>query len=683
MVRTGVRPDDYSFPFVLKTCTDTFEARKGLEVHGSVVKLGFDSDVFVGNTLLLFYGNCGALMEAERVFDEMPEKDLVSWNTMIGAFSTNGRCTEVLDLFGEMSRSGLRPNVVSVVSVLPVCADVEDEMIASEIHSYIVKVGLDFQVTVGNALIDAYGKCGNVDALKQAFGEMVEKNSVSWNAIITSFGYNGRYKAALDVFKLMIDEGLKPDSITVSSFLPTLVELELFKGGREVHGYSIRMGLESDIFIANSLIDMYAKSGKSTEASNVFYKLDSKNVVSWNAMVANFAKNKLALSALEFVRQMQDYDELPNSVTFTNVLPACARMGLVRPGKEIHAKSIRIGCAFDLFVSNALTDMYAKSGQLKLAQNVFNISLRDEVSYNILITGYSQTSDCSKSLNLFSQMQLMDLKLDIVSFVGALSACANLPAIKQGKEIHGFLLRKLLHTHLFVSNSLLDFYTKCGRIELARILFNRMTNKDVASWNTMILGYGMLGQLDTAIDLFENMRRDDVEYDSVSFIAVLSVCGHGGLLEKGRKYFDELKARGIKPTHMHYACMVDLLGRAGLVEEAAELIKGLPIIPDANIWGALLGACRIYGNLELATWAAEHLFELKPDHSGYYALLSNMYAETGRWDDANRIRELMKSRGVKKSPGCSWVQIGDQAHAFVVGEKIEGPNLGVWLAESG
>ncbi|RVW27177.1 Pentatricopeptide repeat-containing protein [Vitis vinifera] len=616
----------------------------GREVHGSVVKLGFESDVFVGNTLLSFYGNCGGLRDAGRVFDEMPEKDLVSWNTMIGVFSVNGCWAEVLDLFGEMRlRSGLRPNVVSVVSVLPVCAGVEDEVTASEIHGYVVKVGLEFQVIVGNALLDVYGKCGNVAALKQ----VLEK----WSRR--------------------------------TCFLPVLVELEFFKAGREVHGSSIRMGLESDIFIANSLIDMYAKSGHSTEASNVFYKLDAKNVVSWNAMIANFAQNRFELVAVGLVRQMQDYGELPNSVTFTNVLPACARMGLVRPGKEIHARSIHMGCAFDLFVSNALTDMYAKSGHLKLARNVFDTSLRDEVSYNILIVGHSQTSDCSESLSLFSEMQLMGLKQDNVSFMGALSACANLTAIKQGKEIHGFLLRKLFHIHLFVANSLLDFYTKCGRIGLARNIFDRMTNKDVASWNTMILGYGMLGELDTAIDLFENMRKDDVEYDSVSFIAVLSACSHGGLLEKGRKYFDELKARGIEPTQMHYACMVDLLGRAGLMEEAAELIKGLPIVPDANIWGALLGACRIYGNLELAAWAAEHLFELKPEHSGYYTLLSNMYAETGRWDEANRIRELMKSRGVKKSPGCSWVQIGEQAHAFVVGEKIEGLDLGLWPVESG
>ncbi|KAA8550001.1 hypothetical protein F0562_001685 [Nyssa sinensis] len=683
MVWDGVKPDDHTFPFVLKVCSDYSEIPKGKEVHGLVFKLGFDSDVFVGNTLLLFYGGCGDLRDAESMFDEMIDRDIVSWNTIIGVFSVNQCYTKAVDLFLEMKvRSGFKPNSVTVVSVLPVCAGLEDEVTASEIHCYVVKVGLDCQVTIGNALVDVYGKCGNVKASKQVFDEMVERNEVSWNSIITSFAFTGHNRDALDMFRLMIDAKVKPNSITISSMLPVLVELQCFIAGTELHSFSIRMGMESDIFIANSLIDMHAKSGHSTKASNVFYKMNIRNVVSWNAMIANFAQNSLESAAIGLVRQMQAHGEIPNCVTFTNVLPACARIGFLCTGKEIHGRSIRTGSAFDLYVSNALTDMYAKCGCLNLAQSVFKISLRDEVSYNILIVGYSQTTDCSESLTLFLEMGLMGMKHDTVSFVGVLSACANLAAIKQGKEIHGFLMRKMFHLQLFVANSLLDLYTKCGRIDLAREVFNGIPNKDVASWNTMILGYGMLGELDIAINLFEGMREDGVEYDSVSYIAVLSACSHGGLVEKGRKYFEEMRARDIKPAQMHYACMVDLLGRAGLMEEAAELIKSLPIAPDANIWGALLGACRIYGHIELGCWAAEHLFKLKPEHSGYYILLSNMYAESGRWDEADKIRELMKSRGVKKNPGCSWVQVGDQVHAFLVGERIEGLDSALWLEES-
>lgn len=683
MVRIGVQLDDHTFPFVLKLCSDSFDVCKGLEVHGVVFKLGFDTDVYVGNTLLMLYGNCGLLSDARKVFDEMLERDVVSWNTIIGLFSVNGDYREARDYyFWMILRSGIQPNLVSVISLLPVSAGLEDEEMTRRIHCYTVKVGLDSLVTTCNALVDAYGKCGNLKASWQVFDKIAERNEVSWNAMINGLACKGRFWDALDVFRMMIDSGVKPNSVTISSILPVLVELECFKAGKETHGLSMRMGIETDIFTANSLIDMYAKSGHSTEASNIFHNMDRRNIVSWNAMIANYALNGLALEAIRLVILLQETGESPNAVTFTNVLPACARLGFFGPGKEIHAMGVRLGLISDLFVSNALTDMYSKCGCLRSARNVFNTSHKDEVSYNILILGFSETNDCLESLNLFSEMRLLGKKPDVVSFVGVISACANIAAFKQGKEIHGVALRNHFYSHLFVSNSLLDFYTKCGRIDLACKVFNQIPFKDVASWNTMILGYGMIGELETAINMFEAMRGDTVQYDLVSYIAVLSACSHGGLVEHGWTYFSEMLAQRLEPTEMHYACMVDLLGRAGFIEEAAKLIRRLPIAPDANVWGALLGASRIYGNVKLGCRAAEHLFELKPQHCGYYILLSNMYAEVGRWDEVNRIRELMRSRGAKKNPGCSWVQIHDQVHAFLVEDRAEGLESGGWLAES-
>lgn len=674
MFRTGIKPDDHTFPFILKACADVLSFRKGLEIHGSVIKSGFDSDILLGNTLLLFYGNCRGLREARKVFDEMRERDVVSWNTVLGVVSVNGLYLEALNLFSQMNLSSwIKPNMVTFVTLLPVCGGVGDKGLVTQIHGSVVKVGLDFEISIGNALVDAYGKCWCVKDSKRVFDEMVEKNEVSWNARITSLSYMGHNKDALDIFRLMLKGGLKPDSITISSMIPLLVELEFFNLAKEIHGFSLRIGIEHDVFIWNSLIDMYAKSGHPRAASNVFHQMNvRRNVVSWNAMVANFSQNRLELAAIELLREMQAHGEVPDSITLTNVLPACGRVRFLQNGKEIHGRTIRLGSNFDLFVSNALLDMYTKCGCLNLAKNAFdNNSVKDEVSYNILILGYSQTSDWSKSVSLFSEMGLIGMKHDEVSFVGAISACTNQAALKQGKEIHGLAVRNHVYTHLFVANSLLDFYTKCGRIYTARKIFDQIQHKDVASWNTMILGYGMLGELNIAISLFEAMKEDGIEHDSVSYIAILSACSHGGLLEKGRKYFEEMKAQKMKPAQMHYACMIDLLGRAGLLEEAAELIKSLPITPDANIWGALLGACRIFGNIELGCWAAENLFKLKPQHSGYYTVLSNMFAEAGKWDEANRIRELMKLRGARKNPGCSWVHIQDQVHACVVEERME------------
>ncbi|KAG9152475.1 hypothetical protein Leryth_016406 [Lithospermum erythrorhizon] len=657
MVRRNVAFDDHTFPFVLKICADSMEVRKGMEVHGRLVKVGLRDNVFVGNTLLLLYGNSEEFRLVEKVFDEMPELDVVSWNTMVKVFSFSGCGLDGVWWFREMvSTTGFEVNVVSVVSVLPVIAGIGDEEMASGVHCYVLKVGLDNVVTVGNALVDVYGKCGNVEESKRIFDEIIERNDVSWNAIITSFSCGGRHLEALDFLRLMIVEGVDPNSITISSVMPSLVELGWFTIGREIHGYSVRRSIDFDVFVSNSLMEMYAKMGFPFRASNIFDNMKTRNVVSWNTMIANFAMNKPELEAVRLVHEMQANGERSNSVTMTNVLPACARVGSLRSGKELHARAFRTGSVSDLFVSNALMDMYAKCGKLNLAHNVFDISQRDEVSYNILIVGYSHTSNSANFLSLFSEMGTLGMKYDTISFVGVLSACANISSIEKGREIHSFVVRRFFHDNLFVANALLDLYSKCGRIDLARKIFDHMKLKDVTSWNTMILGYGMLGELENAINFFDSMKDDGIEYDSVSYVAVLSACGHGGLLEKGRKYFTDLHAQGIKPSQSHYSCMVDLLGRSGCMREAVDLIEDMPIQADDSIWGALLGACRLHGHVELGCLAAEHLLKIKPDHSGYYSLLSNMYAEAGKWDEAERVRDLMKRRSVKKNPGYSWAQ---------------------------
>jgi pentatricopeptide repeat protein len=425
--------------------------------------------------------------------------------------------------------------------------------------------------------------------------------------------------------------------------------------------------MDFDIFVANSLVDMYAKLGSLEKACTVFEKIKAPNVVSWNAMIANLVQNGAEVEAFRFVIKMQNDGERPNSITLVNVLPACSRLASIKLGKQIHAWSIRTGLTFDLFISNALIDMYAKCGQLTSAQNIFDLSEKDDVSYNTLILGYSQSPWSFKSLNLFKQMRSVGVEYDAISFMGALTACTNLCAFKQGKVIHGVLVRRLQSNHPFLENSLLGLYTKGAMLDTASKIFNRMTQKDVASWNTMIMGYAMQGQIDVAFQLFDLMKDDGVNYDHVSYIAVLSACSHGGLVESGKKYFSQMLAQNLEPQQMHYACMVDLLGRAGQLTESVEIILDMPFHANSDVWGALLGACRIHGNIELAQYAAEHLFELKPEHSGYYTLLINMYAEAGRWNEANKIRTLMKSRKVQKNPAYSWVQSGNKLQAFLVG----------------
>nr|UPT49317.1 pentatricopeptide repeat protein AaPPR221 [Agave angustifolia]UPT49755.1 pentatricopeptide repeat protein AaPPR1362 [Agave angustifolia] len=670
MLRRRVPPDHRTFPYALKACADSKSSRKGRELHASAHKLGFVSDLFVGNTLVAFYGACAELASARWMFDEMPHRDVVTWNSIITVSSDNGSSVESMDWFRKLVRSGLVVNSVSLVSVMPVCGETGSEEFGMGVHGYAVKVGLDCNVTVANAIVDMYGRCGDSEASVRAFRGMEKRNDVSWNSVIGKLAHVGKFGEAVRVFTDMLaSDEAKPNTITISSLLPALAELGWFSLGKEVHGYCVRTGLDSDVYVGNSLVDMYAKSGCVNKASDVFYRMESRNVVSWNAMIANLAQNGAHLEAIGLVVDMQESGEFPNSVTFTNVLPACARIASLKKGKEIHALSIRNGSCLDLFVSNALIDVYAKCGRLDCARRVFEVSERDQVSYNALIVGYSQSTFCSEAVPLFLEMGFVGLQRDVVSFKGVLSACANLSALKQGKEIHCLSVRKLLDTHIIVANSLLDFYTKCGRLDIAKKIFDRMPNKDVASWNAMILGYGMQGELETAIDLFDLMEGEGIGYDHVSYIAVLSACSHGGLVDRGMVYFEKMLDQNVRPTQMHYACMVDLLSRAGRLTKAYKFITSMPIKPDSSIWGSLLCGCRIHRDVKLAERVAEHVFELEPENTGYYVLLANLYAEVEKWEAMNKIREKIGGRGLLKNPGCSWIEIKGRVHVFAVGNK--------------
>ncbi|KAL6641676.1 hypothetical protein ACP70R_019857 [Stipagrostis hirtigluma subsp. patula] len=674
MVRAGVRPDGRTFPFALHAAAAGATAgeahpAKGLELHAAAIRRGLLlGDVFAGNTLVTFYAACGHAGDAQRVFDEMPARDVVSWNSLVSAFLTSGMLDDAKQALVGMMRSGVPVNVASLVPIVPACGMEQDEGFGLGVHGLALKAGLDTAVNLGNALVDMYGKFGDMEASMRVFNGMPERNEVSWNSAIGCFVHAGLYEEVLEMFRAMSEHGVTPGSVTLSSLLPALVDLGYFHLGKEVHGYAIKRTMESDIFIANSILDMYAKFGSLGKASTIFENIEVRNMVSWNAMIANLVQNGAEAEAFRLVIEMQKNGECPNSFTIVNLLPACARMASLKMGKQIHAWSIRRGLISDLFVSNALIDVYAKCGHLSLARNIFDRSEKDDVSYNTLILGYSQSPYCFESLQLFEQMRSAGIEYDAVSFMGSLSACANLCAFKQGKEIHGVLVRRLLSTHPFLANSLLDLYTKGGMLDTALKIFNRITVKDVASWNTMILGYGMHGQIDVAFELFDLMKDDGVDYDHVSYIAVLSACSHGGLVERGKKFFSQMLGQNIEPQQMHYACMVDLLGRAGQLTECAEIIRDMPFHANSDVWGALLGACRIHGNIELARWAAEHLFELKPEHSGYYTLLINMYAEAGMWSEANEIRTLMKSRKVQKNPAYSWVQSGNKLQAFLVAD---------------
>lgn len=440
---------------------------------------------------------------------------------------------------------------------------------------------------------------------------------------------------------------------------------------KQIHTHMLMSGLDQNIFIGTKLVTLYAKYGSIVDAGLVFDNLPNKNIFSYNTMIAGYVKNGHCEESLRVYARMQGKGIEPDNFTFPFLLKACAGLSALREGKLIHYHIRRNGLESDVFVGAALIDMYAKCRKIVDARQVFNkISARDMVLWTAMISGYAQNGHDYEALTTFQQMQRAGLAIDSITIISVLLACTHLGTLQRGKCVHGYIIRIGFESDVNVANALIDMYAKCGSIYFAHKLFDIMPERDVISWSAMIAGYGLHGQCETALAFFRQMQRAGIKPNYVTFISVLSACSHAGLVNKGWEYFDSMhRVYCIGPSLRHYACMVDLLGRCGRLDEAKDFIEKMPLEPDAGVWGALLGGCRIHCNIELAEHAAEHLFSLEPQNAGYYVLLSNIYATCCRWDDVAKVRMLMRERKLKKMPGCSSIEVYSKVHSFVAEEK--------------
>ncbi|XP_057479317.1 pentatricopeptide repeat-containing protein At5g16860 [Actinidia eriantha] len=623
MRRLGWTPDGYTYPFVLKACGELPSYRRGASVHAGACAQGFESNVFVCNAIVAMYGRCGALDDAHKVFDELSRRgigDLVSWNSIVSAYVQNGDPRTALEVFDRMNADtdfGFCPDAVSLVNVLPACASVGACVQGRQIHGYAVRNGLFDDVFVANAIVDMYAKCGLMDEANKVFEQMEVKDVVSWNAMVSGYSQIGRCEEALSLFEKM-QEG----------------NIEL-------------------------------------------------NVVTWSAVIAGYAQRGHGYEALNVFRQMQLCRLEPNVVTLVSLLSGCAAVGALHQGKEIHGYAIKctlnLDCSDpgdDLMVINGLIDMYSKCKSTEVAHTMFDSILprkRNVVTWTVMIGGYAQQGDANDALKLFSRMLKQDNPVAPNAFTisCALMACARLAALRFGRQIHGYVLRnRYEHVMLFVANCLIDMYAKSGDVDAARIVFENMYHRNAVSWTSLMAGYGMHGRGEEALQVFVDMRKAGLVPDGVTFVVVLYALSHSGMVDQGIEYFNNMNIEfGVLPGVEHYACMVDLLGRAGRLNDAMKVIEGMPVEPSPIVWVALLSGCRTHANVELGEYAASKLLELESDYDGSYTLLSNLYANARRWKDVARIRSLMKYTSIRKRPGCSWVQGKKGTMTFYVGDR--------------
>ncbi|KAM0945947.1 putative tetratricopeptide-like helical domain superfamily, DYW domain-containing protein [Dioscorea sansibarensis] len=618
------------------------------KVHKNTKTPPTDAEIIRWNKAISEHMRHGRCDSARLVFDSMPRRSTVSFNSMLSGYLSNNLPSLALRLFDSMPcRDLISYNIILHGLVryrgLSFARKLFDEMPLRDIVSF-------------NTMISAYARCGHVDAARELFDQMPERNSVSWNGVLAAYVQNG----LIDEARLLFDSNKHWEVVSWNAMIAGYMQKKRIFEARELFD---RMP-EKDVVSWNTMISGYAQSGMMAEARRLFNFSTERDVFTWTAMVSGYAQNGM----LDEARLV--FDEMPerNSVSWNAMIAAYVQHRMMDKAMEL----------FDLMpcrnVSswNTMITAYAQNGMIDLARLLFNeMPERDSVSWAAMIAGYSQSGQSEDALRIFIEIGRTGERMNRSLFTCALSTCADIAILECGMQVHGRLVKAGYEMGCFVGNALLAMYCKCGSIDEAYGAFKQMPLKDVVSWNTMIAGYARHGFGQEALEVFDLMRTTGIKPDDITLVGVLAACSHAGLVNKGINYFYSMHQEfGITAKAEHYTCMIDLLGRAGRLEEAEALMKDMPFEPDGTMWGALLGASRKHGDTNLGEKAAERIFEMEPDNSGMYVLLSNLYAASGKWKNVGKLRLMMREKGVKKVPGFSWIEVQNKVHTFSVGDSI-------------
>lgn len=487
------------------------------------------------------------------------------------------------------------------------------------------------------------------------FDGLFVKDVISWTSMISGYVRSGKPRNSLELFWEMLAFGIEPNGFTLSAVIKACSELGDLRLGWCFHGVVMRHGFDSNHVISSALIDMYGRNYESGDARQLFDELPEPDAICWTSVISAFTRNDLFEEALGFFYVMQrDHGLIPDEFTLGTVLTACGNLGRLKQGKEVHAKVVTSGLCGNVVVESSLLDMYGKCGSVDESRRVFDrMPRRNSVSWSALLGVYCQNGDFESVIELFREME----EADLYCFGTVLRACAGLTAVRQGKEVHCQYVKRGGWRDVIVESALVCLYAKCGCVSFAYTIFMQMQVRNLITWNSMICGFAQNGKGQEALRIFNEMIKEGIKPDYITFIGVLFACSHTGLVDQGRKYFISMtKDYGIKAGTEHYNCMVDLLGRAGLLEEAENLIENADCKSDSSLWAVLLGACTTCTNSITAERIAKKMMELEPNYHLSYVLLANVYRAVGRWNDALEIRRVMENRGVKKMPGRSWVE---------------------------
>ncbi|XP_024529292.1 pentatricopeptide repeat-containing protein At4g21065 [Selaginella moellendorffii] len=660
-----------AFASLLQQCGRSRSLPDGRRIHAEIVDTGLGKDLFLGNHLIQMYGKCGAMEDARAVFEKIESPNVFSWSIIIGACVDNGLARRALELYHWMDHQGVRLDMVVLINLVSACSSLGSLDHGRALEARITSMGFHLHPVVRNSLLNMYCKAGSLDDARKFFQDMAgDQSVVSWTAMISGFALHGREDLALDFFRKMVAEGVRPNEVTFVSILGACAAARDVKHGTAIHELveSSEFG-RSYLSVGTALIDMYGKCGRPELASRVFEKMERRDLVVWNAMITVCSQQGLDEQALRLFRVMDLEGHTPDEVTLVAALEACSNLNSLAAGKKLHELILDAGLDSSI-VRNSLLHMYGKCGGLDEARRVFEHcgDCRNLITWSTMIAAYSLNGDGRQALSLYKKMDLEGLKPDEYTFTSLLDACSIAgDALAEGRALHRRLEAKGLEKKMVLATALVNMYGRYGQLEDALRVFEKMNHWNLVAWTALIAAFAQHGDVH-AIDLSWRMHLEGVQADDIVFLSVLHACSHAGVLEAGLSCFQGMVADfGVRGGAAHYSCMVDLLARCGRVAEAEELLHSMPFEPAHMEMKTLLAACRVSGDTPRGARVARLASGLIPLDAAPYVLMSHAYAAAEKWDEVAEVRERMAKLGVKKPRGWSCVEVKNRVHQFFAG----------------
>ncbi|PKI74360.1 hypothetical protein CRG98_005240 [Punica granatum] len=545
--------------------------------------------------------------------------------------------------------------------ILKLCATREASNYGLLVHGRIVTNGLASNLNLHTPLILFYSKLMNMEMAHKVFDVMRERNNVvSWTAIISGYCQKGCYENAILMFRDMHRAGVRANQFTYGSTLRACTGLRGLIAGMQVQAGIEKGRFVDNLFVQSALIDFHSKcGGEMAGARRIFEIMSRRDLVTWNTLIGGYAIQGFSEDSLHLFQLMMREGMCPDCFTLGNVLRACAGGGCLMQIMQMHSLIIRTGFVSYVDLIGSIIDAYAKCGAVHTAHRIYkHMERKDVISCTALITAYARKGNyCSDVLDLFEELNQMQVGMDPVMLCSMLHVCANLAFLSLGRQIHSLVLKYQSDCDVTLGNALVDMYAKCGEIGNANRAFNEMRMKNIVSWTSLIAGYARHGFGHAAIELYKKMEHEGVEPNDITFLCLLFACSHTGLTSEGWECFGSMIAKyKITPRVEHLSCMVDLCARCGKLEEALGLIHDLGIKPNPSLLGAILGASRNYGSIPLGETAAMKLIDMDPENSAHYIVLASLYAQAGAWENVWATWKMMEERGLKKGPGYSLLQ---------------------------